>query len=169
MMTAKRRIAAALFLAGAVAGCSGTRPYVASTDDNVRIRTETKSGSVLSSVRASVHVHSVDRNCRTSYLGTIPLDSKAVTTGIPAGRRTYLVFAFNSASFLGSRRSSISYRTLLTPRRGYDYEVAVRYVDDMYNAEIREVSRRGKRRRTVRYRPLSTCRAGIRNANSRGR
>lgn len=168
MSTPKRsRIAAVFLLSSLVGACAGgTRPYVASSDENVRIETVTESGSALSSVRASVHIHSVDNNCRTTYVGTIPLDRKSVATGVPVGRTSYLVFAFNSASFLGNRRTSISYRTLMTPRSGFDYRIAVEYVDDTYNAEIFEVNRRGERR-GLRQRPLDSCRAGLRNTGTR--
>lgn len=161
------RIAPAFALAALLASCAGgTRPYVASSDENVRIETVAESGSAFSSVRASVHIYSVDGNCRTTYVGTIPLDRKSIATGIPAGMTSFLVFAFNSASFLGNRRSSISYRTLVKPRKGFDYRVAVEYVDDTYNAEIFEVNRRGERRE-LRHRPLDTCRAGLRKAGTR--
>lgn len=161
------RIAPAIMLAAFLASCAGgTRPYVASSEENVRIDTVTKSGSAFSSVRASVNIYSVDGNCRTTYLGTIPLDRKSISTGIPAGKTSFLVFVFNSASFLGNRRASISYRTLVKPRKGYDYRVAVEYVDDTYNAEIYEVNRRGERRE-LRHRPLDRCRAGLRKAGTR--
>lgn len=158
-MSAMRRLGAALFLAGLVAGCSSTRPYVASSENNVRFTTVTESGSFFSSVKASVHIHSVDENCRTNYRGTVGLAGRSTRTGIPVGRPSYLVFSFNSSSFLANSRSSISYKTLLTPRPGRDYEIAVRYVDGMYNATIREVGRRGKRRREVSFTPLASCRA----------
>lgn len=160
-MTATRRsrLAATLVLAGALAGCAGTRPYEASSDNNVRFTTDVESGSWLSSVRASVHVHSVHRQCRTNYEGTIPLGRPAVVTGLPTGRPSYLVLAFNSSSFLTNSRSSIHYETMLTPRRGYDYEVAVSYVDDTYNATVREVNRQSGARREIRKTPLEACRA----------
>lgn len=151
-----RRVAA-LLCALWLAGCAGTRPYAPTPDRNVRFDTAVESGSWLSSVQASVHVHDVDRDCRTTYEGTIPLDGSTVVTGFPAGRRRYMVIAFNSSSFLLNRRSSISYSTLFTPRNGYDYEVAVRYRDDTYDAKVMEVSRRNGARRELRRRPLDTC------------
>lgn len=151
---------AVLLLAGAMTGCAGgdTRPYVSSAENNLRFTTVAESGSAFSSVRASVHIHSVDENCRTNYQGTIRLDESAIASGIPVGQPSYLVFSFASSSFLGGRRGSITYKTLLTPRSGHDYDIAVAYVDDTYNATIREVNQRNYRRREVRYRPLDTCR-----------
>ena len=153
------RLVAVMLLAGAVAGCAGTRPYVSSSENNLRFTTVTESGSWFSSVRASVHIHSVDENCRTNYQGTIRLGGSSIATGIPVGQPSYLVFSFDSSSFLANSRSSINYKTMLTPQRDHDYNIAVEYVDDTYNATIREVNRRNNRRREVHYKPLDTCRA----------
>ena len=151
-------IRTALLCAAVLSGCAGTRPYESASDRNVRFDTAVESGSWVSSVRASVHVHSVDRDCRTTYEGTIPLKNPTVVTGFPAGRMRYMVIAFNSSSFLLNRRSSIDYSTILTPRDGYDYEVAVRYRDDTYDASVVEVNRGNGTRRKLRHRPLQSCR-----------
>ena len=153
------RLVAVMLLAGAVAGCAGTRPYVSSSENNLRFTTLAESGSWLSSVQASVHIHSVDESCRTNFLGTIRLDGSPVATGIPVGQPSYLVFSFDSSSFLANSASSINYKTMLTPRRDHDYDIAVEYVDDTYNATIREVNRQNNRRREVHYLSLDTCRA----------
>ena len=160
-MTARHRgrLVAALLLAAALAGCAGTRAYVSSSENNLRFTTLAESGSWLSSVQASVHIHSVDENCRTDFQGTIRLEESPVTTGIPVGRPSFLVFSFDSSSFLTNSSSSINYRTMLTPRRDHDYDIAVEYVDSTYNATIREVNRRDKRWREVGYTPLDSCRA----------
>lgn len=160
-------LAATALLAGVVAGCADTRPYQSSPDNNVRFTTAVESGSWFSSVAAQVHIHSVDHGCQTIYRGTLPLGRSTLVTGIPADETSYLVIAFDSSSFLANSRSSISYETMLTPRPGYDYEVAVRYVDDTYDATIREVHRRSQARRELRHEPLTACRAGGRK--SRGR
>ena len=153
------RFAAILLCAGVVAGCAGTRSYTATPDNNVRFTTVAESGSWFSSVRPSVHIHSVNENCHTDYQGTIALGRSAIVTGLPTDRPSYLVFTFASSSFLSNNRSSISYKTMLTPRRGHDYEIAVRYVDDTYNATIREVNRRRQSRRQIAYTPLDACKA----------
>ena len=159
-MTARQRgrLVALLLLAGAMAGCAGTQqPYVSSAENNLHFTTVAESGSVFSSVRASVHIHSVDENCRTNYRGTIRLDESSIATGIPVGQPSYLVFSFDSSSFLANRRSSIDYKTMLTPRQGHNYDIAVEYIDDTYSAKITEVNLRNNRRGEVRYRPLDVC------------
>lgn len=153
------RLVALLLLAGALAGCAGTRPYVSSSEDNLRFTTLAESGSWLSSVQASVHIHSVDENCQTNFEGTIRLGDNSIATGIPVDRPSYLVFSFESSSFMANRSSSINYKTMLTPRRDHDYDIAVKYVDDTYDATIREVNRQDKQWRDVHYTPLDACRA----------
>ena len=153
------RFVATLLSVALLTGCAGTRPYEATSDRNVRFTTAVESGSWLSSVRASVHVHSVDPACRTTYEGTIPLKGATIVTGISTGTPRYMVIAFNSSSFLLNKSGTINYATMLTPRRGYDYEIAVRYVDDTYNATVEEVHRTSRSRRELRHRPLNTCRA----------
>ena len=161
-MTARHRgrLVAVLLLAGAVAGCASTQqPYVSSAENNIHFTTVAESGSWFSSVRASVHIYSVYENCRTDYQGTIRLGESSIATGIPVGQPSYLVFSFDSSSFLANSRSSINYKTTLTPRQGYDYDIAVEYIADTYSAKIMEVNRRNNRRDEVYYKPLDTCRA----------
>lgn len=152
-----RHIGATLLCAAFLAGCAGTRPYEPTSDRNVQFTSEVDSGSWHSSVQASVHVHSVDPDCRTTYEGTIPLKGTTVVTGFPAGRLRYMVIAFNSSSLLLNRRSSINYSTMLTPRDGHDYEIAVKYQDDTYDASVMEVNRGNGARRRLYHRPIDTC------------
>lgn len=153
------RLAAIVLFAAILTGCSGTRTYQATSDNNLRFTTVTESGSWFSTVRAQVHIHSVDRNCQTKYQGTIALRRDSLKTGIPAGQRSYLVFAFNSSAFLSNRTSSVSYRTLLTPRRGRDYRIEVKYIDDSYDATIHEVHPRSRKSRKIHHAPLDSCRS----------
>lgn len=155
-----RHIPICLLATALLSACAGTTPYSNDGRRNLQIRTVTESGSAFSSVRASVHIHSVDAACKTRYRGTIDLDNPSVLSGLPVGRQSYLVFAFNSSSFLGGSRSAISYETLLTPRPGYTYDVEVSYVDDMYNAVIREAKsrRKARRGREIDQTDLRSCR-----------
>ena len=142
---------------GLAAGCSGLKPYPNTLAPNLQIRTEAKSGSVFSSVRADVGIYRVDPQCRIEYQGTVDLDKPTVAVGIPADRPSYLVFGFSSASFLGGTRSSISQETLLRPRPGYSYDIEATYKDDLYNVVIREVHPASGARRTIDLQPLSAC------------
>ncbi len=142
---------------GLLGGCSGMKPYPNSLEPNLQIRTETKSGSVFSGVRAAVGIHRVDERCQIEYLGTVDLDKPTVAVGIPADRASYLVFDFASSSFLGGTRSRITQETVLRPRPGYSYEIVASYKDDIYNVVIREVHPGTGASRAIELRRLS-CR-----------
>lgn len=135
------------------------KPYPNTLEKNLFIRTETKSGSILSTVRTAVNVYRVDPSCRAQYEGTIELNSPSVSVGIASGRPSYLVFNFASFSSLANVSSTISHDTLLTPRAGYIYDVKVNYVDDIYGVMIRETHPQGLLSREIERRDLSLCNA----------
>lgn len=126
-------------MAGVLAGCSGIKTYPNSPQKNVTIRTETKSGSLFSSVQAAVHVHGASGKCVTEYQGTVQLTEPVMRIGIPSDRLSYLVFSFASSSLLGTSSSTMRYETLLRPRAGHTYDINVSYVDDFYSVAIREI------------------------------
>lgn len=144
------RLAGAVAAALLAAGCSGLKTYPNEGPKNVHVATQTERG-----VRAALHVHQVNGECATRYEGTIALDRAALDVGVPAGRPAYLVVSFDTSSFMaGSRSTSIG--TLLTPRPGYEYQVAVRYQQDIYDVALREIDRKGVSRDLAR-RPLAGC------------
>ena len=153
-----RRLYSVLLAAGLLAGCSGIKTYPDTLPKNLHLRTET-SGSLLSKVRAALHVHRVDASCQTEYQGTVQLDKPSVEVGVPAGRSSLMAFTFSSSSFLGGSSSSIRYETLLTPRAGYTYEVKVSYLDNIYNVTVREIDPRRSSSREIERRDLRACKA----------
>ena len=154
-----RRVSLVLLsVVGLLTGCSGLKPYPNTLEPNREIRTETKSGSVFSGVRAAVGIYRVDQRCQIEYQGTVDLDKPMVAVGIPADRASYLVFDFASSSFLGGARSTISQETLLRPRPGYGYHIETSYKDDIYNVAIREVHLRTGASRAIELQHLSACR-----------
>jgi len=155
----KVRRAALLLAAALTAGCSSLKPYPGRSPENVVVRSAIESGSVFSSMRGSVHIHEVDSGCRTSYLGTVKLDQPKVALGLPAERTSYLVFAFDGSSFLGGSSSSTSSGTVLKPRAGYRYEVAVTYRDSLYHVVLRESDPRNGASRELPRRQLAGCNA----------
>jgi hypothetical protein len=142
---------AVAFAAGVVAaGCSGLRTYPNDAPNNVHILTQTDRG-----VRAALHVHEVNGTCPTRYEGTLALDRPALDVGVPAGRTSYLVVSFDTSSFMaGSRSTSVG--TVLTPRPGYEYQLAVRYKQDIYDIALLEIDRNGVTRDLAR-RALAGC------------
>ena len=146
------------FMVWLLAGCSGLKTYSGNLNENLRIITETDSGSVFSRVDAAVDIHEVKADCSTEYAGTVRLDNSSIDIGIPTGRSSYLVFVFESSGFF-SGDSSITYNTLIRPRVGYRYDASVSYKDDIYNVIINEVDKASKKRRELDTRGMSACRA----------
>jgi len=142
-----------------IAGCSSLKTYPSRSPENVVVRSAIESGSVFSSMRGSVHIHEVDSGCRTNYLGTVKLDQPKVALGLPAERTSYLVFAFDGSSFLGGSSSSTASGTVLKPRAGYRYEVAVTYKDSIYHVVLRESDPRGGASRELPRQQLAGCKA----------
>jgi hypothetical protein len=142
--------AALALMSIALAACSGLKAYPNDAPKNLHVATQTERG-----VRAALHVHQVKGECATRYEGTVALDRPALEVGVPAGQASYLVVSFDTSSFMaGSRSTSVG--TLLTPRPGYDYELAVRYQQDIYDVALREIDRKGARRELAR-RSLAGC------------
>lgn len=143
LASASRRAAFGLLAIG-LAGCSGLKPYPNDLPTrNLSIRTATSSGSVFSSVRAEVDVHSVDAACADRYLGTVQLDQPNVAIGVPLARRSRLVFHFVSSAFLGGSRGRISREVSLQPGADQHFQIDVTYRDDLYDVTVRERSRGG--------------------------
>lgn len=132
------------------AGCSGLKTYPNDAPKNLRVATQLDRG-----VRTALHVHEVRGPCETRYEGTVALDQPAVEVGVPAQRPSYVVVSFDTSSFLGGNRGT-SVGTVITPRAGYRYELAVRYKQDMYDVALREVDRKGASRELPR-RGLNGC------------
>jgi len=145
--------------AALIAGCSSLKTYPSRSPENVVVSSAIESGSFFSSMRGSVHIHELDSDCRTSYLGTVKLDQPKVALGLPAERASYLVFAFDGSSFLGGSSSSSSSGTVLKPRAGYRYEVAVTYRDSIYHVVLRESDPRSGASRELPRRQLTGCKA----------
>lgn len=151
--------AALAALVALLGGCSSLRPYPSVTPENVVVKSALESGSILSSMRGSVHIHELDASCHSSYVGTVKLDRPSVALGLPAERASYLVFAFDGSSFLGGTSSSTSAGTVLKPRAGYRYEFAVTYKDNIYNVVLRESDPRRGASREVPRQELRGCSA----------
>jgi hypothetical protein len=148
------------FLTALLTACSGIKPYHDLPAKNMQIRTGTDSGSIFSSVRASLSISRVDAQCRTEYEGTVDLRRESMQVGIPVERWSYLVFRFSSSGFLASTSGTIAQATLLKPRAGYRYDVDVTYRDDTYNVVIHESRAGSSDGREIALRRLETCERG---------
>jgi hypothetical protein len=140
---------AALLLA-IVAGCSGLRSYPTDPGGNLAVRSR-----MDRDVRAVLHIHRVDPQCRTDYRGSVPLDRPVVSLALPAGQPAYLVVTFDTSSFLGGSRST-SAGALLVPRAGVRYELSARYRDGIYDVALTESD--GRAWRALSRREIDACR-----------
>jgi len=148
----------AVLAVGLSAGCaSGVKSYPNTLDKNVQIRSETVSSSALFQVRTAVSVYRVDERCELELEGVVNIDRPTVSVGIPANRWTYLDFTFTGSSSDGAT-NTVSRETLVRPRTGYRYDVAVTYRQDAYHVAIREIPSKGGAGREVQFRDIRACR-----------
>lgn len=146
-----------MFGTGLFLGCSGIKPYPNTLVQNLHITTTTDTGSLFSSVNASLDIYQVKSDCRLIYAGTVKLDTTSKSVGIPPGKSSYLVFTFASSSFLAGSSGNTSYETLLRPRKGYHYTINASYIDDIYDVQIRESHPRNNISRDIETVGLTNC------------
>jgi hypothetical protein len=152
-------VAVTICTASLLAGCFGSKTYPNTLDKNLHVHTATDAGSWFSRVRAAVDIHRVGEDCAIDYEGTVQLADPKIDIGIPSHRWSYLVFVFDSSSFIGNRSGTITYETLLKPRPNYHYDVAVSYKNDMYHVEIQETLSNQSTGREIERLALSACRS----------
>jgi hypothetical protein len=154
-----RRIIALFFAGSLITGCSGLKPYPNDLEKNIFVSTKTDSGSILSDIEASVDIFDVDKNCKLIYKGTVDLEKPITEIGLATGRASYLGFIFKTTGFLAPSTSSMSYYTLLKPRKKYRYNINVSYEDNIYDVEIRETQSRKQKGKEIKRTDLSNCRS----------
>ena len=152
------RIVVLILFAGLITGCSGLRPYVSDYEKNLYITTRTEANGFLTSVDAAVDIYSVNSDCARQYQGTVDLRKTSVAVGLVPNTLSYLSFTFESSAFLANSHGTMSYDTVLVPRDGYDYDVSVSYIDNIYNVTIRERNSSSGESRKLRATSLDSCR-----------
>ena len=153
----KYHFTALLLVVVLLSACASTRPYTDTLAKNLTVTTKTDSGSFISSIVASLDIYRVNNKCEASYQGTVALVKGKLQVGLPTSQISYLVFRFNSSSFLASSSSVISSETLLKARKSRLYEADVRYIDGIYNVEILEKRSRKSKGKEVAHISLNDC------------
>ena len=143
-----------------LSGCSNIKTYPAYQPENIRVETKADSGSFFTDIKTSLHIYSVNNECKTSYLGTVNFNKAKNRLGLPANKLLYLEFTFVNSGFFVSRTSSMSYDTLLKPRKGAQYNIELSYLDDMYNMEIWEKRSKKSSKRELDARSFDSCKNG---------
>jgi len=133
-----------------LAACSAVKTYPNTSDKNIRVITNTDSG-----VEASIEIYEVKPDCSIEYSGSTQLENPETDIGLATGRSSYLVFVFSSSGFF-TGSSTISYDTLLRPRKNSSYDIDVSYRDDIYNVVMHERLASNKRRE-IEARSLAGC------------
>ena len=126
-----------------LAACSGLKTYRSDYQKNLFITTQAEARGWLSGVDASLDIYRMQDNCDVDYQGTVNLGDSLVEVGVPAGQPAYLVFRFESSTFLSNSHSSMGYDVALYPEYGQVYDVNVTYRDNIYNVEVAERPRGG--------------------------
>ncbi len=150
-----RRVA--LLVSILIAGCSGVKTYSDGLPRNMRVTSRIDSGSAVKSTVAEFDIHRVNVKCETGYLGRVYLDKPKLDVGLPTDELLYLDFIFASKAFLSTTISAVRYKTLLTVRSGYEYQVKVDYDQGIYNVVIRETRLGASTGRIVEPIPLTSC------------
>lgn len=149
-----------LLLAGSlISGCSALKPYPNTLQKNTLVSIKTDSGSMFSNIVVAVDIFDVDANCKLTYKGTVDLDKPVTEVGLATDRTSYLGFIFKTTGFFSSSNSSMSYYTLLKPRKKYRYNINVSYEDDIYDVEVRETRSRKQKGKEIKRKELSSCRS----------
>lgn len=142
---------------GLLSGCAGIKPYSDKSEKNFLIHTKTQSDSFFSSVSTALDIYQVDTDCQGTYVGTVKLDRDKVWVGIPSSKTSYLRFRFDSGGFLSNSSSRITFETLIKPLQGNYYGIIVRYMEDIYNVEIREKRSPGAKGKEMLVYHLDEC------------
>ena len=76
--------------------------------------------------------------CKNNYQGTVNLNKKRVSVGIPNEGASYLNFVFLRSGFLSNSSGSSAFDVYFTPRNGCEYLAEVSYLDGIYDVIIKE-------------------------------
>jgi len=138
-------------------GCSAIKTYPDNWAKNIFIISDTKSDSVMSSVKASIDIFDVNNKCREKYIGTVQLKNKKSKIGLKNNQIIYLDFHFLTSGFFASSSSVSGLGTLIKTRNGYIYEVMASYKGNIYDVSIWEKRTKGAKGRELEFIPLHQC------------
>lgn len=138
-----------------LSGCAGVKHYEDRSLKNIEAVIEKEQGSVFSGTDASIEIYSVDKSCKLTYLGVVENQQSRFDFGLDEDKMAYVHFVFQSSG-LFSNNSSMSYGSLLKPRKGYRYQLKASYIEGIYNLEIFE-KRKGRKPRQLETYHFEAC------------
>ncbi len=133
-------------------GCSAIKLYKSELPQNLEVI------SRVESVEATLDIYRVGNQCETENLGAVALDSDILKLGIATGQASYLVVGFAGSSFWGNSSSYTNYDITLLPRKAHRYEIAVSYIDEIYNVDLYEINQNTGKKRELTDKDLQNCR-----------
>ena len=143
-----------LILSSLFIGCSSSVHYPNSISKNVTINVITDtSSSFFNSVEISAGVNDLNKDCTTEYKGFINLTAGKNKLGLKTGVSTHLILEIKQNGFTGTR--TFQQGTLIRPKKGSQYEVVVKYIDNMFDFRLYE--RRKSKRIKLKIIPWSAC------------
>lgn len=133
------------------------KPYPKQNTENIAVTTKLDSGSLLSSMKAYLHVYDIDATCKESYLGTISLDNEHIYSGVAVDKDMKFYVEFSTSSFVvWERNGAMGVPVNIKTKKGYTYEFDLVYDDDMYNVEVFEINDKTKKRQKLDF-EKTTC------------
>lgn len=142
---------------GLLSSCASTKVFEDQSSKNITIVVEKEKGSVFNSKEVAVEVWRLQADCETSLLGVVETDASSFKIGVKPGQLTYINFRFFSTGMF-SNDNSMTYGTLLTPKKGYSYKLKASYIEGIYNLEIFEM-KPGRKSKQIETRHYSECNA----------
>lgn len=122
-----------------LSACVGGTLYRSSQPENLAINTR------LESVNAQLELFTINKQCQPVSLGVLRLNEGKARLGIAPSGTTYYEVTFKGFSLLRGS-STVSTNGFIHTRKGYDYELEVSYVDNVYNVVAYEINSKGHKR-----------------------
>lgn len=144
-----------LLLVSLLSACASTRIFKDQSQKNIEVIIEKDEGSIFSAKEASVEVWKLEADCKTTLLGEVDTESSKFKIGLQPGQLAYINFRFFSSGLFSSD-NSMTYGSLITPKKGYNYLFKASYVEGIYNLEIFE-KKAGRKSRQIETRHYSEC------------
>ena len=144
-----------IFLSVFISACASVKYYPEKSNKNVELIIEKEDGSVFSGMEAGVHLYSIDKKCELTHLGYVEIEKAKTRIGVDTGKQTYIDFVFVSSGMF-SNNSSMTYGSVLKPKKGYHYQLKASYIEGIYDLKILE-KRKGKKTRQLETYDYNQC------------
>jgi len=144
-----------LFL-GFINGCmSNNIKYPNNYKNNMTVKTSIKGESFFKDIDAYLHISKLDKQCKSTYLGTVKLDKPVKKVGLPVNQKLFLEFVFGITG--GGSGSRLDTDTILTPRKGQTFLADMFYEDDIYDVTLWRNKTRKYKKKEIKPASFESC------------